>query len=64
MIEPTLEELADRSFTNRGMCAVADLGHEPSEGGLGFALCSLHCAMRVALAPSERVAAGMDAQLP
>src|SRR2546421_9239422 len=64
MIEPTLKELADRAFTNRGMCAVADLGHEPSEGSLGFALRSLHGAMRVLLAPSQRVAAGMDAQLP
>jgi hypothetical protein len=64
MIEPTLEEFADRPLANRSMYAIADLGHESSEGSLGFALGSLDCAMRVPLAASQGVAAGMNAELP
>jgi hypothetical protein len=64
MIEPALEELTDRALANRSMRAIADLGYKPGEGGLGFALRSLNGAMRVPLAPSQGVAAGMDTEFP
>ena len=64
MVEPALEDLANRSLTYWGVSAIANLGHQPSECRLGLALGSLHCAMRVPLVPSQGVAAGMDAEFP
>src|SRR6266496_706391 len=53
MIEPALKEFPDRALANRIMYAIADFGHEPSEGSVGFALRSLNGAMRVPLTPSQ-----------